>query len=90
MRIGLAADFFLPPACFARAGCLPRFGLGLWNHPSACACVELILVIAGALMYGRAAVKVSKDAGSSGGLASLSAAMIAIFGLFVLLMDYTS
>jgi hypothetical protein len=68
----------------------PYFGLGLWNHPRAAACVELALVVAGAIMYWRAAQEVSAKAGGNGKLAAISAAMIATFGLLVLLLDYTS
>jgi membrane-bound metal-dependent hydrolase YbcI (DUF457 family) len=71
-------------------GSLPYFGLGLWNHPQAAACVELILVVAGALMYWRAAMEVSAKARRNGKLASVSAAMIAVFGILVLILDYTS
>jgi hypothetical protein len=71
-------------------GNLPSLGFGLWNHPRAAACVELVLVIAGAAMYWRAAIGVSAKAGRNGRLASLSAAMIAAFGLLVLILDYTS
>ena len=71
-------------------GNLPYLGLGLWNHPRAAACVELVLVVAGAAMYWRAAMEVSARAGRNGRLASLSAAMIAAFGLLVLFLDYTS
>ena len=71
-------------------GNLPYLGLGLWNHPRAAACVELVLVVAGAAMYWRAAMEVSAKAGRNGRLASLSAAMIAAFGLLVLFLDYTS
>ena len=71
-------------------GNLPRLGLGLWNDPRAAACVELALVIAGAALYWRAAMEVSAKAGRNGRLASLSAAIIAAFGLLVLFLDYTS
>ncbi len=71
-------------------GGLPCLGFGLWNYPQAAAGVELILVVAGAAMYWRAAMQVSAKAGRNGTLASISAAMIAAFGLLVLLMDYTS
>ena len=71
-------------------GNLPRLGFGLWNHPLAAACVELVLVAAGAIMYWRAAMEVSARAGRNGRLASLSAAIIAAFGLLVLFLDYTS
>jgi hypothetical protein len=78
------------PVLPGNAGNLPYFGLGLWNHPQAAACVELVLVVAGAIMYWRAAIEVSAGAGRNGRLASLSAAMIAAFGLLVLFLDYTS
>ena len=71
-------------------GKLPFLGFGLWNHPQAAACVELGLVVAGAGMYWRAARQVSAEAGRNGKLASMSAAMIAVFGLLVLILDYTS
>jgi hypothetical protein len=71
-------------------GGLPYIGLGLWNHPLAAACVEFLLVIAGAAMYWRSAMEVSAKAGRNGKLASWSAAMIAAFGLLVLFLDYTS
>ncbi len=71
-------------------GNLPYLGLGLWNHPRAAACVELVLVAAGAAMYWRAAMEVPARAGRDGRLASLSAAMIAAFGLLLLFLDYTS
>jgi hypothetical protein len=81
------ADMPVLPGNF---GNLPYLGLGLWNHPRAAACVELVLVAAGAIMYWRAAMEVSARAGRNGRLASLSAAMIAAFGLLVLFLDYTS
>lgn len=78
------------PVLPANIGNLPHLGFGLWNHPQAAACVELILVIAGAAMYWRAAMEVSVNAGRNGKLASLSAGMIAAFGVLVLFLDYTS
>jgi phosphoglycerol transferase MdoB-like AlkP superfamily enzyme len=71
-------------------GNLPRLGFGLWSHPPAAAFVELVLVLAGSIMYWRAALDVSARAGRSGKLGSISAALIAAFGLFVLFLDYTS
>jgi hypothetical protein len=71
-------------------GTLTHFGWGLWNYPRAAACVELALVVTGAFLYWRAAMEVSAKAGRNGRLASLSAAMIAVFGLLVLFLDYTS
>ena len=78
------------PVLPGNAGSLPYFGFGLWNQPRAAACVELALVVAGAIMYWRAAMEVSAKAGRNGRLASISAAMIAAFGLLVLFLDYTS
>lgn len=80
-------DMPVLPGNFGR---LPSLGFGLWNHPVAAACVEFVLVIAGAAMYWRAARDVSAKAARSGRLASVSAAMIAVFGVVVLWMDYTS
>jgi len=71
-------------------GNLTHFGLGLWNYPQAAACVELVLVVTGAFMYWRTAMEVSSKAGRNGRLASIAAAMIAVFGLLVLFLDYTS
>lgn len=81
------ADMPVLPGNF---GNLSRLGFALWNHPLAAACVELVLVVAGAAMYWRAALDVSARAGRNGRLASLSAALIAAFGLLVLFLDYTS
>jgi len=77
------------PVLPGNVGNLPYFGFGLWNRPRAAACVELALVVAGAIMYWRAATEVSAKAGRNGRLASISAAMIAAFGLLVLFLDYT-
>ena len=71
-------------------GNLPSLGFGLWNHPQAAACVELVLVVAGAILYWREAKNVSTKAARNGRLASLSAGMIMAFGLLVLFLDYTS
>ena len=81
------ADMPVLPGNF---GNLPRLGFGLWNYPRAAGCIELALVIVGAALYWRAAMEVSAKAGRNGRLASLSAAMIAAFGLLVLFLDYTS
>jgi len=81
------ADMPVLPGNF---GNLPRLGFGLWSHPPAAAFVELVLVLAGSIMYWRAALDVSARAGRSGKLGSISAALIAAFGLFVLFLDYTS
>ena len=78
------------PVLPGNLGNLPRLGFGLWNYPPAAAWVELVLVAAGAILYWRAARQVSARAGSNRKSASLSAAMIAVFGLLVLFLDYTS
>jgi hypothetical protein len=78
------------PVFPGNVGHLPCFGFGLWNHPQAAACVELILVLAGTATYWRAATNVSIQAGRNGKLASASAVLIAAFGLLVLFLDYTS
>ncbi len=71
-------------------GHLPLFGFGLWTHPTAAACVELLLVLAGASLYGMAAREVAREAGQSGRWASVSATLIAACGLLVLFLDYTA
>ena len=71
-------------------GNLPYLGFGLWNDPRVAACVELFLVVTGAILSWRAAMEVSATAGQSERLASLSAALIAAFGVLVLFLDYTS
>ena len=78
------------PVLPGNVGSLPYLGLGLWNAPRVSACVELILVVTGALLYWRAAKQVSVKAGRTGTLAAISAGMIAAFGILVLVLDYTS
>jgi hypothetical protein len=70
-------------------GHLPLLGFGLWTHPPIAALVELLLVTAGSLIYWRAARETAAEAGQGGKWASITAALIAIFGLLVLFMDYT-
>ncbi len=71
-------------------GNLPRLGFGLWTRPQGSACVELVLVLAGAVLYGRAAYEVARRAGQSGKWPAISASLILICGVLVLYMDYTS
>ncbi len=78
------------PVLIGNLGNLPYLGFGLWTYPRVAACAELLLVVGGAAMYWRAAMEVSARAGRSSGLASLSAAMIALFGLLMLFLDFTS
>ena len=78
------------PVFAGNPGNLPYLGFGLWNYPRAAACAELLLVVGGAALYGHVALEVSAQAGRSSRRASLSAAMITVFGLLVLFLDYTS
>ena len=71
-------------------GHLPLLGFGLWTRPPLSALLELLLVLAGAVLYWRAARDVSRQAGQSGKWPLISASLIAIFGLIVLYMDYTA
>ena len=72
-------------------GDLPRLGFGHWEQPRLAALLELVLVAAGALVYWRAANKVSVAAGRSGArAAALCAGLIAAFGVLVLFLDYSS
>lgn len=50
------ADMPLLPG---NAGSLPQLGFGLWRLPMISALVELALVIAGTVLYGRAAAKIA-------------------------------
>ena len=47
------------PILPGNAGDLPRLGFGLWRYPLASAALELGLVVAGALLYRRAALHVA-------------------------------
>lgn len=68
---------------------LPRLGFGLWRYPAASAAVELVILIAGAYLYWRAALKVGRNKAKGRNLANISAALILIFGLLVLTLDVT-
>lgn len=81
------ADMPLLPA---HADGLPRLGLGLWRWPAASAGLELILVVAGAFLYWRAASNVARKAGYRIWLANLAGALSLIFGLMVLVLDVTA
>lgn len=65
----------------------PRLGLGLWRYPWVSAAVELLLVVAGAALYWRAARAVSLQSSRSTRWASISSALILIFGVLVLFLD---
>lgn len=69
------------------AGALPKLGLGLWRYPMASIGVELVLVVAGALLYWRAARATAKSAGRGQALAAACSLLILVCGGAVLLLD---
>jgi membrane-bound metal-dependent hydrolase YbcI (DUF457 family) len=71
-------------------GNLPRLGLGLWSYPTASAGIELALVLAGAWLYWRTSSRVARVEGSGARAAAISAALIAVFGIATLWMDFTA
>ena len=71
-------------------GQLPLLGMGLWTHPRLSACLELFLVLVGALLYWNAAKDVAHQAGQRTKWAAISASLILLFGVLVLVMDYTA
>jgi hypothetical protein len=72
------------------AGALPRLGFGLWRYPTASLGVELALVLIGAWLYWRAASQVIAAQGKGRAAGAIAAALIAIFGILVLWMDFTA
>jgi membrane-bound metal-dependent hydrolase YbcI (DUF457 family) len=71
-------------------GNLPKFGLGLWERPMASVTAELVLIVAGALFYWRAARGAVRAAGGGGRLrADVAAGLILIAGCAVLYLDVT-
>ena len=70
-------------------GGLPRLGLGLWRHPLLSFSIELALVLVGAWLYWRAARRVAKTEGRGERAAEISAALIGVFGVLILWMDFT-
>jgi len=71
-------------------GHFPLLGMGLWAHPQLSACLELLLVLVGALLYWNAARDVARQAGQRTKWAAISASLIVLFGVLVLVMDYTA
>jgi hypothetical protein len=80
------ADMPLLPG---NAGHLPTLGLGLWSHPPVVIAMELALVLAGAVFYGRAASHAVTTAGKGGRLAVVNTWLIALGGIAVLALDVT-
>lgn len=71
------------------AGNLPLLGFGLWNWPIPSALVELALVAAGGALYWRAAVSVARASGRALLLANVSGALVLVFGLLILGLDFS-
>ncbi len=71
-------------------GHLRRLGLGLWRYPTASAGIELALVLVGAWLYWRTASRVATTEGRGARAATISAALIAVFGVVTLWMDFTA
>jgi hypothetical protein len=69
---------------------LPKLGFGLWRFPMASAAIELAILTAGAYLYWRVAIATCRQNGRSQSIASISAALLLIFGLAVLALDVTS
>ncbi len=69
-------------------GGMPRLGLGLWQYPMVAIGIELLLVLAGGLLYWRACREVAgPDRGTT--LANLAGALVLFGGIGVLLLDAT-
>jgi membrane-bound metal-dependent hydrolase YbcI (DUF457 family) len=80
------ADLPILPGNF---GNLPMFGFGLWRYPSISAVIELALVLGGAWLYWHTANRFAA-AGRGRRAAAISAALIAIFGVLILCLDFTA
>lgn len=76
------------PILIGNVGGLPSFGFGLWRYPAITALIELVIVLAGAWLYWRAARDVTAD-GRLRGRADLSAGLVLVFGLVSLAADWT-
>jgi hypothetical protein len=69
-------------------GNLPRLGFGLWRWPLASAGIELLLVLAGAVLYWRAAVQAARTAGRGPLLPAIAGSLALAFGILVLALDF--
>jgi hypothetical protein len=65
----------------------PRFGFGLWRHPSTAASMELMLVVMGAWLYWRAARAITVEDDKARQRARLVSLLILIGGIVVLGLD---
>lgn len=77
------------PLLPGNAGHFPKLGLGLWSHPPVVIAMELALVLAGAVFYGRAASRAVTTAGRGSKLAAINTWLIALGGIAVLALDVT-
>jgi hypothetical protein len=64
-----------------------RVGFGLWEYKGATAAVEAALLLAGAFLYWRAALRTEREAGAGAGRANLVTALIVLSGALVLALD---
>jgi len=78
------ADLPLLPGNLAH---LPMLGFGLWNDPAAGIALELALVVAGAILYVRGAVRLGHGERGSRKRAVIAAAVTAILLVLLLLAD---
>jgi hypothetical protein len=70
-------------------GNLPRLGFGLWQFRTGSALTELLLVILGAWCYWQAASVVTVAAQRGRTRAMITAALIFLFGVIILAVDFT-
>lgn len=75
------------PVLPANYGDLPKLGFGLWRFPVATAVIELLFVVAGAVLYWRAAREVAGT--EKRGRADLAGTLVLVFGVAVLVLDFT-
>ena len=75
------------PLLPANAGHLPLLGFGLWAWPVASMLVELALVIGGAFLYRRAALRVAQDDPSATKRANVSSAILLASGVVTLALN---
>jgi hypothetical protein len=75
------------PILPGNAGDLPRLGFGLWNSPVASAIVELLLVVAGAVLYWRAAREVAGGDARHLSWSNVCGASVLIAGLLTLALN---
>jgi hypothetical protein len=76
------------PILPGNAGGLPTLGFGAWRYPALAIVMELALVIAGAVLYWRAARFVATPTGQTG-RADLAGGVVLVSGLLVLFLDAT-